>query len=310
LVVGSVALDSVSTLWGESKEALGGSAVYFSLAARHFARVSVVGVIGKDFPREHRHMLAEKGIDISGLKEQSGKTFRWVGKFGKDLSDAKTLATHLNVFAKFKPTLSALQRKSPVVFLANIDPDLQLAVLDQMQKPRLVACDTMNYWITSKPAALRKLLSRVHIFFVNEAEAKSFTKKSSALDAARAISALGPQVVIVKKGEHGALMKVGSRFFAFPAYPVETVKDPTGAGDTFAGGFMGYITSAGDYDDVRHLKRALIYGTTLASFNVEDFSTRRLESLHRAGLDERFADFLDALSVPNGGLAVKPIIVS
>ena len=300
VVVGSVALDSVKTLWGESQEALGGSAVYFSLAARHFARVSVVGVIGKDFPKEHRHMLAEKGIDLSGLKELPGKTFRWVGKFGRDLSDAKTLATHLNVFAKFKPKLTPAQKKSRVVFLANIDPDLQASVLDQMRAPARVACDTMNYWILSKPDALRRLLSRVHIFFVNEEEAKQLSRQPTALGAARAISHWGPKVVVVKKGEHGALMKVADRFYSFPAYPVESIKDPTGAGDTFAGGFMGYLTSVRDYDDVGNLKRAMLYGTALASFNVEDFSTRRLENLQRAALQARFDEFVDALQVPNG----------
>ncbi|HAM35133.1 MAG TPA: sugar kinase [Elusimicrobia bacterium] len=309
VVVGSVALDSVRTLWGESKEALGGSAVYFSLAARHFARVSVVGVIGKDFPKEHRHMLAEKGIDLGGLKELPGKTFRWVGKFGKDLSDAKTLATHLNVFAKFRPRLTSAQKKSRVVFLANIDPDLQSQVLNQMSGPALVACDTMNYWITSKPEALRRLLSRVNIFFVNEEEAKILSRQPTALAAARVISHWGPKVVVVKKGEHGALMKVDNQFYAFPAYPVESVKDPTGAGDTFAGGFMGYLTAAGDYGDVVHLKRAMLYGTALASFNVEDFSTRRLENLRRSCLEDRFAEFCDALQVPHNGSAIKPRVL-
>ncbi len=305
VVVGSVALDSVKTLCGESQEALGGSAVYFSLAARHFARVTVVGVIGKDFPKEHRRMLAEKGIDLSGLKELPGKTFRWVGKFGRDLSDAKTLATHLNVFAKFKPKLTPAQKRSRVVFLANIDPDLQASVLDQMQNPDLVACDTMNYWIMSKPDALRRLLARVHIFFVNDAEAKLLSRQSTALHAARVISQWGPQVVVVKKGEHGALMKVGERSYAFPAYPVESVKDPTGAGDTFAGGFMGYLTSTRDYDDIGNLKRAMLYGTTLASFNVEDFSTRRLENLQRTALQARFDESVDSLHVPHGPFSTR-----
>ncbi|MDD5656137.1 MAG: PfkB family carbohydrate kinase [Elusimicrobia bacterium] len=309
VVVGSIALDSVRTLWGESNEALGGSAVYFSLAASHFARVSVVGVVGRDFPREHRHMLAEKGIDLGGLKVLPGRTFRWVGKFGRDLSDAKTLSTQLNVFSKFRPRLDAQQRKARVVFLANIDPDLQAGVLDQMRSPALVACDTMNYWIASKPEALRRLLARVTIFFVNEEEAKQLSGQPNALRAARAISQWGPRVVIVKKGEHGALMKAGERFYAFPAYPVESVKDPTGAGDTFAGGFMGYLASSGAYDDVRHLKRAMLYGATLASFNVEDFSTRRLENLRRESLDGRFSEFLEALAVSEDNAKRAPLII-
>ena len=298
VVVGSVALDSVKTLEGESRDALGGSAVYFSLAARQFNPVSVVGVVGKDFPREHREMLSERGIDLAGLKVMPGKTFRWVGKFGRDLSDAKTLATHLNVFSEFKPALTPAQRRASVVFLANIDPELQTEVLAQMQSPAIVACDTMNYWISSKPEALKELLAKVDIFFVNEEEAKKLSKQPNALRAANVISEWGPSVVVIKKGEHGAVLKVGSKFFVFPAFPLETVKDPTGAGDTFAGGFMGYLASCKGFKDVHHLKRAMLYGTVTASFTVEDFSTKRIEDLRREHLDDRFDDFLDRLSVP------------
>lgn len=297
LVVGSVALDSVKTLSGESHEALGGSAVYFSLSARQFAPVSVVGVVGEDFPARHRDLLSSRGIDVAGLKEMPGKTFRWVGKFGRDLSNAKTLATHLNVFKAFRPRLTESQRKFPVVFLANIDPDLQSEVLKQMKSPAIVACDTMNYWIASKPAELRRLLSRVHIFFCNEGEAKALTKAANVFAAARALCELGPSVVVIKKGEHGAVIQVGRRFYTFPAYPVETVKDPTGAGDTFAGAFMGYLTSVGSFSEVDHLKRAVLYGTIMASFTVEDFSTRRIEALRACDLDERFEDMVELLSV-------------
>ena len=299
LVVGSVALDSVKTLEGESREALGGSAVYFSLAARQFAPVAVVGVVGKDFPVAHRQLLASRGIDLDGLKAVSGKTFRWVGKFGRDLSDAKTLDTQLNVFAEFKPRLSPAQQRAPVLFLANIDPELQAEVLAQMKSPALVACDTMNYWISSKPEALKELLGKVHIFFANEEEAKKLTRQANALRAANVISEWGPSVVVIKKGEHGAVVKAGRKFFVFPAFPLETVKDPTGAGDTFAGGFMGYLASLedGDFENVDHLKRAALYGTVLASFTVEDFSTRRLEALRRDELEGRFDDFLERLSV-------------
>lgn len=297
LVVGSVALDSVKTLLGESHDAAGGSAVYFSLAARLFAPVTMVGVVGQDFPHEIKRVLTSRGVDVSGLKEVTGKTFRWIGKYGKDLSDAKTLATHLNVFKDFKPSLSETQRRSPIVFLANIDPDLQHQVLDQMRTPQLVACDTMNYWIASKPEALKRLLARVNIFFCNEEEAKKLTKRHSVFAAARTLCEWGPSVVVVKKGEHGAVMQVGRRFYAFPAYPVELVKDPTGAGDSFAGAFMGYLASSGAHHDVHNLKRAVLYGTTMASFTVEDFSTRRLESLSADHVDGRFADFCDLLSV-------------
>ena len=301
LVVGSVALDSVTTKHGESVEALGGSAVYFSLAARFFSPVSVVGVVGQDFPTEHRKMLAARDINLDGLKAVEGKTFRWVGRFGRDLSDAKTLATHLNVFETFRPQLNAEQKKAGVLFLANIDPELQSEVLAQMERPAVVACDTMNYWISSKRPALKELLSKVNIFFVNEEEAKRLTRQPTVFKAAETLSEWGPSVVVIKKGEHGAVMRARGRFFVFPAYPVQTVKDPTGAGDSFAGAFMGSLAANGGFSDEHALKRALLYGTTMASFNVEDFSTKRIEGLRRPELDGRFEDFLGLLSVARDG---------
>ncbi|MBI4375976.1 MAG: sugar kinase [Elusimicrobia bacterium] len=297
LVVGSIALDSVKTPEGESQEALGGSAVYFSLSARQFCPVSVVGVVGKDFPQDFRRLLESRGIDLSGFKQMPGKTFRWVGKFGKDLSDAKTLATHLNVFKDFRPELSPMHSRAPVAFLANIDPELQGEVLAQMKSPSVVACDTMNYWISSKPAALKELLSKVQIFFSNEDEAKKLTRQPNPFRAANAIAEWGPSVVVIKKGEHGAIMRAGRRFYVFPAFPLDTVKDPTGAGDTFAGGFMGYVASCGDHGQVDHLKRAMVYGTVIASFTVEDFSTRRVEDLDRSEIESRCEDYLDRLTV-------------
>lgn len=305
VVVGSVALDSVKTTAGECKEALGGSAVYFSLAARYFAPVSVVGVVGEDFPQAHRDLLAKRDIEITGLKTAKGKTFRWEGKYGKDASVAQTLATHLNVFKEFKPSLSESQRKTPVLFLANIDPVLQSEVLAQMKAPALVACDTMNYWIDSKPEELKKLLAKVDVFFANDGEAQKLTGADNPLQAAEIISSWGPSVVVIKKGEHGALMRVGSQFFVFPAFPLARIKDPTGAGDSFAGGFMGYLTSCGTWKDLGHLKRAMLYGTTMASFNVEDFSTRRIETLDREALDERFHDLIERLSVPKAADLIK-----
>jgi sugar/nucleoside kinase (ribokinase family) len=305
LVVGSVALDSVKTNMGSSVEALGGSAVYFSLSARFFAPVSVVGVIGKDFPKRHREMLASRDIDLEGLKEVDGKTFRWVGRFGKDLSDAKTIDTQLNVFETFRPQLSDGQRRAPVVFLANIDPELQAEVLAQMKSPAIVACDTMNYWITSKKESLKELLSRVNIFFVNEEEGKRLSGQSNVFRAASVLSEWGPSVVVIKKGEHGAIMKVGTHFFALPAFPVEVVKDPTGAGDTFAGAFMGYLASVGDFRSVQHLKRAMVYGTVMASFNVEDFSTKRMEDLRHNEVHDRFHGYLDILEVERAGVPAR-----
>ncbi len=305
LVVGSVALDSVKTTAGKSVEALGGSATYFSLSASYFARVALVGVVGEDFPREHKRTLDRRGVDLDGLKAVKGKTFRWSGKYGKDASNAETLATHLNVFKDFKPTLSDEQRRMPVVFLANIDPELQAEVLAQMKAPKLVACDTMNYWIESKPAAIKKLLAKVDIFFCNDQEAMSLTGAPNGLQAAEVLADWGPSVVVIKKGEHGAVMKVGTKFFVFPAFPLARIKDPTGAGDTFAGGFLGYLASSRSYGDVAHLKRAMAYGTTMASFNVQDFSTKNIENLGRDVIDERFHDLAERMSIPRADEMVK-----
>ncbi len=301
VVVGSVALDSVKTPHGESREALGGSAVYFSLAARLFSPVSVVGVVGEDFPASYREMLSSRDVNLDGLRVVPGRTFRWVGKYGRDTSDAKTVETQLNVFETFRPDLTPAQRRAPVVFLANIDPELQAEVLAQMHGPHVVACDTMNFWISSKKPALKELLSRAHIFFVNDAEARRLSRRSDVMGAAAEIQRWGPKIVVVKKGEHGALMRVRDRCYAFPAYPVEEVKDPTGAGDTFAGAFMGTLASSGRSLSVEALKRALLYGTTAASFKISEFGTRAMEVLDRPALDRRFGDFLSLLQVsPNG----------
>lgn len=298
LVVGSVALDSVRTPEGESTEALGGSAVYFSLAARHFAPVRMVGVVGEDFPSRHREMLEGLGVDVSGLQVQPGRTFRWVGRFGRDYNKARTLDTQLNVFESFRPALSQRQKECPVVFLANIDPELQWEVLSQMKAPKLVACDTMNYWIGLKKSAIKELLSRVDVLFVNEEEAQKLSRQASNVRAAAVLSGWGPSVVVVKKGEHGALLFVDGRLYPFPAFPVDTVKDPTGAGDSFAGAFLGCLAAdLGPLKQADRLKRALLYAASMASFNVSDFSTRRLETLDRAALDERVGHFIELLSV-------------
>ena len=298
LVVGSVALDTVKTPAGKTNEALGGSATYFSLAARYFSGVQLVAVVGRDFPDNFRELLHSRGIDCSGLAVARGKTFRWSGQYGADFGSAKTLATELNVFKSFEPKLSPRHRRAPVVFLANIDPELQSEVLAQMDSPALVACDTMNFWIKSKPAAIKELLSKVDIFFCNEGEAMQLAGGANPLQAAATISGWGPRVVVIKKGEHGAILKAGSRFFSFPCFPLAEIKDPTGAGDTFAGGFLGYLASCAVYDDLEHLKRAVAYGTVMASFNVEDFSTRSIENLDRDIIDERFHDYADRLRIP------------
>lgn len=305
-MVGSVALDSVKTPSGESREALGGSAVYFSLSARLFGPVSMIGVVGEDFPEAYRRMLLSRDIDIDGLKILPGRTFRWVGRFERDLKDAETLATHLNVFEGFRPRLSPVQKDAPVLFLGNIDPEIQWEVLSQMSGPKLVACDTMNYWIALKKPALKELMSRIGVFFVNEEEAKDLTGEPNLFKAARRISEWGPSVVVIKKGEHGAMILLGGRPHSLPAFPVESVKDPTGSGDSFAGAFLGCLAaqdclerfpSFRDSGDVFRWKKAAALAICLASFNVEDFGTRRLEGITREELDGRFREYLDLLRI-------------
>jgi sugar/nucleoside kinase (ribokinase family) len=280
LIVGSVALDSVRTPFGEVKEALGGSATYSSYAASFFAPVvRLVGVVGDDFPKEHIALLKDRGIHMDGLQVARGKTFRWAGSYEYDLNEAHTLATELNVFETFKPQIPSAYRKSDYVFLANIDPDLQLSVLDQVEKPKLVACDTMNLWINMKPAVLRKVISRVDFLFINEGEARQFAATPSLVKAGRLLQSWGPKYVVIKKGEHGALLFGKNTFFSAPAFPLEVVYDPTGAGDTFAGGFIGFIAkNNGDISDAM-LRRAVVNGSAMASFTVEQFSLERLKTL-------------------------------
>jgi sugar/nucleoside kinase (ribokinase family) len=287
LIVGSVALDSVKTPFGDVKEALGGSATYASYAASFFTPVRLVGVVGDDFPAEHVALLKSRKIDVGGLQTVRGKTFRWSGAYEYDLNEAKTLATELNVFETFKPQIPAAYKKSDFVFLANIDPDLQLSVLDQVEKPKLVACDTMNLWIRLKPDALKRVIRRVDFLFINEGEARLFTNLSDLIRAGRLLQSWGPKHVLIKKGEHGALLFGEKTFFAAPAFPLEDVFDPTGAGDTFAGGFFGYVAhSGGDVSD-SNLRRAVVYGSAMASFTVEQFSLERLKTLSAEQLTAR-----------------------
>ena len=290
LVVGSVAFDSVKTPFGEVDEALGGSGTYFSVSASYFTDVCLVAVVGEDFPQEHVDMLKSHKIDVSGLERRPGKTFRWKGYYEYDLNTAHTVDTQLNVFADFKPDLPENYRDCEYVFLANIDPVLQARVLDQVKKPKLVACDTMNFWIEGKLADLKKTLSRVNLLIINDGEARELAKEPNIVKAARKILEWGPSTLIVKRGEYGALMIDAHSIFSAPAYPLEFVFDPTGAGDTFAGGLMGYLSSNGAVkDDV--MRQAIIYGSTMASFNVEDFSLNRLRKLSRDEIDTRFRFF-------------------
>ncbi|HZZ84442.1 MAG TPA: PfkB family carbohydrate kinase [Anaeromyxobacteraceae bacterium] len=290
LVVGSVAFDSVETPFGHRPEVLGGSATYFSAAASFFGPVRLVAVVGEDFPEQHVAFLAERGVDVSGLSRRAGQTFRWKGRYDFDLNNAHTLETHLNVFADFDPVLPDAYRDSEFVFLANIDPDLQRSVLDQVKSPRLVACDTMNFWITSKRESLLKTLKRVDLLFVNDAEARQLAGEHNIVKAARRILTYGPRALVVKRGEYGALFFSGEQVFAASAYPLPALFDPTGAGDSFAGGFMGYLARNGKVDPAV-MRRAIVLGGVVASFTVEQFSLDRLRTLTTGEIQARYAEF-------------------
>jgi sugar/nucleoside kinase (ribokinase family) len=290
LVVGSVALDSVKTPFGVAPDVLGGSGTYFSVAASYFTDVRLVAVVGSDFPQKHIQLLEKRKIDLAGLQKVEGKTFRWKGEYTFDLNSAKTLDTQLNVFAQFKPEIPEKYKNSEFVFLANIDPELQLDVLKQVKKPKLVACDTMNFWITSKKAALKKTLKYVDILVINEAEARQLADENNLVKAARCIRSWGPKSLIVKRGEYGALLFGPKDIFAAPALPLENIFDPTGAGDTFAGGFMGYLAGTNKTDD-KSIRRAIVMGSVMASFDVEDFSLGRLIKLNKNEINSRFKAF-------------------
>lgn len=297
LVVGSVALDSVETIHGKTKRALGGSAVHFSLSASQFSPVKMVGVVGEDFPEKYCGYLKRRNICLDGLEVTPGKTFHWVGRYDRDFKNAETIATELNVFQYFKPKLNDDHRRCGVLFLANIDPDLQRSVLDQMGEPRLVACDTMNYWISLKKPSLLKLLKKVDILFVNEEEARQLTGEYNLIKAARKIMKMGPRGIIVKRGDSGAMMFFKENILSIPAHPIEKVMDPTGAGDTFAGGFMGYLAAAPDWKNFDVIRRAMSYGTIMSSFNVEDFSTKSVGTITKSKICSRFNKYVDALHV-------------
>lgn len=290
LVVGSVAIDSVSTPFGERDEALGGSALYFSASASYFTDVNLVAVIGEDFPSEPIDFLRSRGVDLDGLKRTAGKTFRWKGEYGYDLNEAVTLDTQLNVFGDFHPELPAGYRDSSHVFLANIDPTLQLEVLEQVNDPKFVALDTMNFWIESKRGALVEVISKVDMVLVNDMEARQLADEANVVRAARKILALGPSYVAVKRGEYGALLFTDGDVFFAPAYPLEAVFDPTGAGDTFAGGLIGYLASTGQ-GDFDSLCQATVLGGVMASFNVEQFSFDGLRDITTGDIRSRFNKF-------------------
>ncbi len=290
LVVGSVALDSIRTPFGEVDEILGGSATYFSVAASFFNDVRLVAVVGEDFPAEHVDFLASRKVDLRGLKRVPGKTFRWKGHYDYDLNEAHTLDTQLNVFQDFDPDIPEEYRDSEFVFLANIDPGLQLRVLEQVRSPRLVICDTMNLWIETRRPQLLETISRVDYLLLNDSEARQLAEEPNLIAAGRKLLGMGPRRVIVKKGEHGVIMLGKDVFFSLPAYPLETVFDPTGAGDTFGGGLLGSLSRYPQMseDDIR---RSVVYGSVIASFNVESFSCDRLRDLTTGEIEERYREF-------------------
>jgi sugar/nucleoside kinase (ribokinase family) len=292
LVVGSVALDTVETPFGRADDALGGSANFFAAAASFFCPVQLVGVVGTDYPVEMLAFLEERGVDLSGLTRAPGKSFRWSGVYSFDLQNRETLDTQLGVFADFRPEIPESFRSTEWVFLGNIDPELQVSVLDQVAAPRMVACDTMNFWIEGKREALLELLSRVDLLLVNDAEARELSGDHNLSRAGRWIQDRGPKYVIVKKGEHGAILFTPESVFFAPGYPLEEVFDPTGAGDAFAGGFMGYLARYGRMDDAS-MRRAVVYGSAMGSFAVERFSVERFRDLTADEIDRRVQQFRD-----------------
>lgn len=298
LVVGSLAYDSIQTPTGRADRTLGGSANYFSLAASLFSKVRVVGVVGEDYSEQDQNMLKSRGVDLSGLKIQAGKTFHWEGSYQGDLNEAITHKTELNVFEKFDPQLPAHYRDSQFVFLANISPDLQGQVLDQCEKPKLVAMDTMNFWITSKLSDLKKTLSRVDLVLINEGEAKMLTGAANAIEAAPLVCKMGPKALVIKRGEYGFVLYTQTEgFFILPAVPMEKVVDPTGAGDTFAGGFFGYLAGKGGVPTVSDLKQACLRGTVTASFTIQDFGVKALEKVTPAKVEERLAAYMKVINL-------------
>ncbi|MDD2679363.1 MAG: PfkB family carbohydrate kinase [Candidatus Omnitrophica bacterium] len=291
LVLGTVALDNVRTPHGVRKKILGGSAVHFSMAARLFTRVNLVAIVGRDFPERHIEFLEAKGINLSALiREASGKTFQWSGEYRGDLNTAITLNTELGVLSTFKPKISEEQKRIEHVFLANLDPDIQRHLLGHMRSPKLIALDSMNYWINNKRKSLLRLLKQVHIYVANDQEARSLSQEHNLIQAAKRLRSFGPRMILIKKGEHGVLFYSDKFVFSLPGYPAEKVIDPTGAGDTFAGGFMGYLAKA-KIINMQNIRKALVLGTIAASFNIEDFGLNRTARLTLKDLNKRMAHF-------------------
>lgn len=295
VVVGSVAYDSLETPSGKRDRILGGSASYFSIASSFFTRLGLVAVIGEDFEEEYLRLLEKFSVDLSGLEKKPGKTFHWKGKY-EDLNQAITLQTDLNVFESFKPNLPEKYRKAKTIFLANIDPDLQMEVVKQVDNPQFIACDTMNFWINVKRDELLRTLKSVDLLFINDAEASQLSDKENVFTAGKWILSNGPKAVVIKRGEYGSVLMQDKKIFIFPAFPLENVVDPTGAGDSFAGGFMGYLHATGDYS-FDNMKTALAMGTVMASFTVQDFSVGRLAALNYAEVENQYNKLMDYTSL-------------
>src|SRR5579871_69611 len=291
LVVGSVAFDAIETPHGKVDKTLGGAASYFALAASHFTPVRMVAIVGDDFTEKERAIFRGRRIDLTGLEHADGKTFFWAGRYSQNMNERTTLATELNVFANFKPSLPDSYRDSSHIFLGNIDPTLQRSVLKQVKgKPKVVGLDTMNYWIEGTPAELRETLKHTQILMINDDETRQLTGEHNLMRAAKHIFKMGPTTLVIKRGEHGALMVHENFLFSVPAYPLEEVQDPTGAGDTFAGGFMGYLAGAGKVNE-ETLRRAMVYGSVMGSFTVERFGVERLAKVKRAEITARAKKF-------------------
>jgi cytidine kinase len=292
LIVGSIAIDNIKTQLEEHQELLGGSASYASVSASFFSPVNLVGIVGSDFPKEHIQLFESRAVDLAGLQIVDGKTFRWSGEYEWDMNLRKTLSVELNVFETFSPNLPESYKRTPIVLLGNISPSLQKHVLEQVEAPKFVIADTMDLWITTTRNELLDLLKTIDLLVLNDSEARQLTEETSLVKAAYNILHLGPEYVAIKKGEHGCLLLSKDRFFSCGAYPLEDIHDPTGAGDTFAGGFAGYLASLNketfDFDD---LKKAVVYGSLLASFCVEAFSLERLKQLTKKELDDRYEFF-------------------
>ena len=299
LIVGSVAIDSVETPLGKADNVIGGAATYCALAASFFVPVRMVAAIGDDFPPEVLDDLKGRGIDLSGVERRKGTTLRWTGRYHEDMNVRDTLHLDLGVFADFQPTLPEAYRDSAYVFLANIDPRLQASVLEQLRAPGVVGCDTMNHWIVESRPELERLLAKVDMLVINDEEARLLSGERNVVRAARRVLQMGPKTLLVKRGEYGVIQFAGDSIFAVPAFPLEEVFDPTGAGDCFAGGFMGQLARSGDTSPAG-LRRAIVYGSVLASFVVEDFSHRRLQSLTQEAIERRYRQFVSLTDIDGG----------